>query len=143
MDKRLKRILSILLTTLVAMTAIYFSGQSGEESHALSGRAARWLLDRLYFTNTVETLELIEYLLRRGAHFIIYTVMGWGLMRTFQDWVAFPLVATVMIGALFACTDEIHQIFSIGRSAKLTDVFLDTCGVTAGGLLQVLQNKLR
>ena len=45
-------------------------------------------------------------------------------------------------GALYACTDELHQIRTDGRSGQFTDVLLDSCGVLAGVLLGVLFLRL-
>ena len=35
--------------------------------------------------------------------------------------------------ALYAVTDEIHQLFVPGRSGQITDVILDSCGGLIGG----------
>lgn len=51
------------------------------------------------------------------------------------------LISTI-IGFLYACSDEIHQLFSPGRSGKLIDVSIDTMGVLNGVLLVLLICKL-
>jgi VanZ family protein len=42
---------------------------------------------------------------------------------------------------LYACTDEIHQIFIPGRTARIKDIFIDTAGGSAGLLLGYFINK--
>ena len=38
------------------------------------------------------------------------------------------------IGAMYACTDELHQLITDGRSGQWTDVLLDSGGVLTGVL---------
>ena len=41
-------------------------------------------------------------------------------------------------GTLYAVTDELHQLFSDGRSAQAADVLLDSAGVLSGVLAAML-----
>lgn len=50
---------------------------------------------------------------------------------------------TTILGILYATSDEIHQLFSGGRSAQLSDVCLDTLGVITGLLLYIAMIKLK
>ena len=43
-----------------------------------------------------------------------------------------------LIGFLYAISDEIHQMFSSGRSARVFDVCIDSCGVAFGIFLTFL-----
>lgn len=45
------------------------------------------------------------------------------------------MLISVIIGFLYAVSDEIHQSFIPNRSARIIDVFLDTLGVTNGILI--------
>ena len=40
--------------------------------------------------------------------------------------------------ALYAVTDEIHQLFVPGRSGQITDVILDSCGGLIGAVLSAI-----
>ena len=40
------------------------------------------------------------------------------------------LIATILFCFLYACTDEFHQKFVVGRTSRFTDVLIDTCGAT-------------
>ena len=46
-----------------------------------------------------------------------------------------------MIGAVYAATDEVHQIFT-GRSSKLSDVLIDLAGVMAGAAAAWLLSRV-
>ena len=45
---------------------------------------------------------------------------------------------TIVIGILYAISDEFHQSFSPGRTPKVTDVYIDTLGIILGVLLVIL-----
>ena len=51
------------------------------------------------------------------------------------------MVFSLWTCALYAVSDEIHQLFVSGRSCQLTDVLLDSAGAFVGHLLYQL--KLR
>lgn len=41
-------------------------------------------------------------------------------------------LGSILVVMLYACTDEVHQLFVEGRSGKITDVLIDTCGAILG-----------
>lgn len=52
-----------------------------------------------------------------------------------EPWLLFALAAT----AVYAATDEVHQLFVPGRSGQLQDVLIDTAGGALGlGLLALV-----
>jgi VanZ like protein len=70
-----------------------------------------------------------DLLLRKIAHLAEYAVLGLLLARA----VARPEIA-ILLGALYAVSDEVHQHFVRGRHAAWYDVVVDTIGVTIGVL---------
>ena len=49
--------------------------------------------------------------------------------------IKYRLIMSITLSFLYACTDEIHQIFVPGRSAQFRDVLIDTLGAIFGCLL--------
>ena len=49
---------------------------------------------------------------------------------------------SLIIGIIYASSDEIHQAFVPGRGPMLTDVLIDTSGVTVGILLVIVIFKI-
>lgn len=49
---------------------------------------------------------------------------------------------SLIIGIVYASSDEIHQSFTPGRGPLLTDVIIDTMGILLGILLIMLVLKL-
>ncbi len=52
------------------------------------------------------------------------------------------ILGSLLFGAFYATTDEIHQYFVPGRSARLFDVGIDTLGVLTGILIYLVLRKL-
>ncbi len=71
-----------------------------------------------------------DLVLRKVAHLSEYAVLGALLQRA----LARPRLA-IVIGGLYAVSDEIHQHFVRGRHAAWYDVVIDTVGVTIGVIL--------
>lgn len=45
------------------------------------------------------------------------------------------VIWSVILAALYASTDEFHQLFVPGRSGQFRDVLIDSCGAAAGTLI--------
>jgi VanZ family protein len=68
-----------------------------------------------------------DTILRKGAHLTEYAILGGLLFRALgRVWPA------LLVGALYAVSDEIHQHFVRGRHASPLDVALDTAGIAVG-----------
>ena len=52
------------------------------------------------------------------------------------------ILLSLIFSFLYACTDELHQIFVPGRSAQFRDVLIDTLGASFGTLITYLTIKL-
>jgi len=122
------------IVTLVSAAAIvWFSGQNGSQSSALSRSLAAWVLSLLSMEVTAKNLALSNFILRKMAHFGLYFLLGMGLAGVVGRRKGAPAaLAVVALGGLFAVSDEFHQRFSQGRSPSGWDVALDTCGVAVG-----------
>lgn len=126
----------------VTLSIFLFSSQTAAESSRVSGSLLHEILTRLVsdykLMPQVEQAMMMEQyheLIRKVAHFSIYAL--WGISLTLllflYGFAKKVLVFTVTGGGfLYAACDEIHQMFSNGRSAQVADVFLDFCGVVVG-----------
>ena len=134
-----------LLVLLWAGVIFWFSAQSGDDSSAASGRIVRQVIRLLLpgFETIPEAeqetiLGTVTLIVRKGAHFSEYLILGsllWGLIRTCTDRWKRLLGISWTVGTLYAVSDELHQMFSSGRSPKAADVCIDSAGVMAGILL--------
>ena len=71
--------------------------------------------------------ETWDVALRKLGHFAEFAVLGALLLRALRD-----VPAAVLVGAAYAVTDEVHQLFVSGRHGSPLDWLIDTAGVVAG-----------
>lgn len=146
----IRGILIVLL--ILTFTVIFnFSSQNREESTGTSSKVTEFLtkhiklIQKLEPEQREEILEKIEKVVRKLAHFSIYTVVGilmMSLMSTYNIKTMNKIWISLLVGLIYATSDEIHQYFVPGRSAMVTDVLIDTLGVTFGIILVIIAKKL-
>jgi hypothetical protein len=118
----------------------------------------RALLIRIDFTyagaevnmQRMGTDGLIEFFLRKGAHFFLFALLGFFLYLAFIKMTGrtFLSLAFTMIFVIFyAALDEYRQTFLPSRSGIFADVLLDTAGglfgTAAGWLKREISKKLK
>ncbi len=145
------RIILIILLLCTFFVIFGFSSQDGETSGGLSRNITNKILQ---FSNKYNALEQeekeqiagkTEKIIRKVAHFSIYTVVGlllMGLLSTYKIKENWRMILSILLGMIYAASDEIHQSFIPGRSPKITDVCIDTLGVILGILLILLGIKI-
>lgn len=134
-------ILSVGVTLAVAGLIIWFSSQSVTDSDSLSRGLSRRLLELFSIDVSTQRLSYLNHFLRKLAHFTLYLMLGCGLTGiTSHKLRRMPMAVcvSVLLGAVFAASDEFHQVFSEGRGPSVQDVLLDTCGVAAGSMFYSL-----
>ena len=96
--------------------------------------------------NNLISLSTLIFLVRKTAHFTEYAILGSlffiNLRNTPKDLIERPLVISILFSFLYACTDELHQIFVPGRSAQFRDILIDTLGASFGTTITYLTIKL-
>lgn len=133
----IKRVIFLVLIILTSLVIFGFSTQNGEESTSVSRRIATEIVN-IFNKNGQDKESVIlqsERVIRKLAHFSIYTTLGlWTMafINTFKIKERNMMMATIIFGFLYACSDELHQSFVGGRSASFIDVMIDTIGVAFG-----------
>ena len=68
-----------------------------------------------------------DEVLRKLAHVTEYAILGFLLLRAIgREWPA------LLVGVLYAASDELHQHFVHGRHASPIDVLIDSVGLLVG-----------
>jgi VanZ family protein len=86
-----------------------------------------------------ETFRFAHSIIRKTAHFLEYAVLAMLVCRALTEPGTRPTVAllvrTVVYCAIYACVDELHQVFVPKRTGSPYDSMLDTLGAAVGALL--------
>ena len=108
-----------------------------------SGAVVEWLL-RIFEGILKVDRETLVFVVRKGAHFTEYMILGASLVAAMGEWKQIGkgrlrrFAAACAVGAVYAVTDEIHQYFVPGRSCELRDMMIDCAGVITGAFLITL-----
>ncbi len=152
-----KRVLTGVMTALAVLVAamIFFlsaqpSGASQETSRGVTDLALRLFLPGYGDLPPDEQLALLKQYegpVRKVAHGVEFMALGICLFLALHGLRARPAALWAMLGgALYACTDEAHQMLVDGRGPALGDVGIDSggvlCGVLAGMLLLAVFHRI-
>ena len=142
-----KRVLFLMMLAIAFFAIFNFSSQDGLTSGSLSLRVTNFIVKVFSKVKNMDMelrlhyIEVLHPIVRKLAHFGIYTVVGFSIMGfwcTFNIKNKYKLLWSSLIGIGYSVTDEIHQIFTPGRSARLFDVMIDSIGVLTGIFVMIL-----
>ena len=150
---KLNIIRGILITALIAIfvTIFGFSNQNSETSSGLSRKVTNFVVEIVPTIKNMpeaekeKVVDRIESIVRKIAHYSIYTLVGillMSLMSTYKLKELDRIAVSLIIGVIYASTDEIHQAFVPGRGPLVTDVILDSMGVLTGIFIVMLVLKI-
>ena len=167
-----KRIILGILIIIWMITIFLFSNQDGMESENTSDIITNRLVnetiennieieenvDNTNNENINNSVNVAKYnyefemykgevrlVVRKSAHFIIYLVGGillFNFFRTYNISLRNQIIYAILGIILYASSDEFHQLFVNGRTARVEDVLLDTLGATVGILLNLICLKI-
>ena len=145
MNIYIKRIILCVCIVLNCITIFYFSNQNAQTSGGSSGRVVKWITQIIPGLRDLEEAEkvkvqeeIMQPIVRKLAHFSIYTLLGILTMScalTYKGTNYQRGLITFLFGLLYACSDEFHQLFVMGRSCEMRDVLIDTLGSFVGILI--------
>lgn len=87
--------------------------------------------------------QLADFIVRKCAHFLEYMILAMLYFNVARYYFnkRITIIGTIMFVFLYACLDEIHQLFIPGREGAFRDVFIDTLGGTSALLLRIVLKK--
>ena len=147
MKRTLFRITMLILLGLTFISIFNFSNQDGKASSGLSRKVARKIVDVFPYTKNLsektknKIVEKTQPIIRKGAHLSIYTLVGIFIMSfisTYKIHLKYKFLISILVGLVYASSDEIHQSFILGRTASIIDVGIDTVGVFLGIILVLI-----
>lgn len=136
----MKRILWIA-TVFWMLLIFFFSNQPANVSEKQSGSVLVFLnlIEKNDLNNNDKKIKTLQHIIRKLAHFSIYFILAILLTLTFMSLNLDNYhIKAFIIGVIYAFSDEIHQYFIPGRGCRLSDVFIDSLGITFGVLITFL-----
>ena len=121
-----------------------FSNQTASKSQSTSDKVASDIVDVVETVTKNEIkkdkkeniIENTRFLVRKTAHFTLYFILGIIVYLLFTSYgVKKILFYSILFCFLYACSDEIHQLFIFGRSGELRDVLIDFIGSLLGVMI--------
>ena len=127
-----KKVLSWVLLISWLLIIFLFSNQTGSESASVSNGILKIIED---ITHIPLTSNVASFVIRKLAHFMEYAILGIlcaNLLKNYQKLTIKNLIWIFLCCALYAASDEFHQMFVGGRAPRLLDVAIDSCGSPVG-----------
>ncbi len=110
-----------------------FSMESGTESSGLSSLIS-------------DRIGMSEHFVRKAAHMTEYGILSGTLIAALRKSCGISAVKSaltaVAVSAIYASTDEIHQLFVADRNGSFRDVLIDTSGALIIAVLYLLISKI-
>lgn len=132
------RRLNIILVFVWCVIIFCFSAQTGAKSSHLSEKVSCIVVNTVEKISNVKlnqkevqsTIKKIEFPVRKMAHFSEYAILAILIFMCLKDvsFVRNRYVAALFLVALYASSDEIHQLFVPNRAGQARDVCIDTSG---------------
>lgn len=135
----MKKVILAILVLIWMLTVFYFSSEDATKSAGTSGQLIENIIE--IFTKEInqgekqEIVEKLQPIIRKCAHLSLYIVGGiliFLFINTYKMPLKNKIIYVIIIGGIYAITDEIHQAFVPGRGPGVLDVLIDTVGVTIG-----------
>ena len=141
-----KILISWILVILWMITIFYLSSMNSEVSNTKSKDTINTVV-----TTSIETtnkdisqdkvnsiVNILNKPLRKCMHSIVFFILVILLINAFyntniRNYKAY--VFSIVISFIYACTDEYHQLFVLGRTGQFIDVLIDTIGTLLGCLV--------
>ncbi len=130
----------LIILAIIWMGVIFmFSAQVSDESKSSSNKVTSAVVNTVISIKKENISEekrqkIIEdktFIVRKTAHFTEYFILGLILilyLQTKEKLATKYIILAIIFCVLYATGDEIHQLFVDGRSCKIMDILIDTCG---------------
>ncbi len=141
-----QRYLWIAAAVFWMASIFYFSNQKAVQSSEISGSLTYRMAEEVNHIfklawekkTVLKYAALLEHPVRKAAHMTEYAILAWILLGNCMQYQVLKRKCWLwaFLGtALYAATDEFHQLFIEGRSGEVKDVCIDSLGGFLGLLL--------
>jgi len=141
-----------MLLVIWMIVIFSFSQANGDVSAKTSDLVTTAVVNVTVKTNEISHDEykkkLINstFLIRKSAHFMEYMLLGILILLLLNDYGKLNkrmIISALLFCILYACSDEVHQLFIDGRSSRMLDVAIDSAGSLLGIIIYcIIKNAL-
>ena len=131
----MKKIIKYILLILWMILIFWFSNQSGVDSSYTSSSIVMMFVSFiekiLGMTISESVISIMGFIIRKLAHFTLYFILGLLLILVLKEYnisLTKRVIYATMFCLIYACSDEIHQLFIPNREGNLLDVGIDILG---------------
>ena len=147
----IRKIIKLALVILMATIIFLFSHQTAKNSLSTSDQviintAEAIKGEELTKKESDKLVKKYKVLVRKSAHFFLFFCLAITVFIYLTDGVEVNkryILYTMIACIIYAITDEIHQLFVDGRTARVFDVFVDSCGSLTSTLMMYGFHKLK
>ena len=93
----------------------------------ISSNQSGFIVNTISNIFNINNLDLLTLIIRKLAHFTEYFILGLLLYNYDKN-----ILKAIIICFIYAISDEVHQLFIIGRSFQIKDILIDTLGNICG-----------
>lgn len=146
----MKKSIFAVLIVIWMLFIFLMSSQNAEVSSNTSGSTIKVVLSIVPKFNEqpkevqVNIVESLQFIGRKSAHFIGYMILGILSMLLFLQikYINKKPQFALLLCAIYAISDEIHQLFVPGRAGQVRDVLIDSSGSLVGIAIVLIFIKL-
>lgn len=153
MKKKGKMIILTIIIILWMAFIFSMSAKNSTQSSSISGGFTYKILSMFFAqfrsidkTTQDSIVEGLQFVVRKGAHFTAYAILGglcFAYLRALDKFkLKINFIIALVISALYAASDELHQYFVPGRSCEIRDVMIDSLGALTGITVVIIFSKL-
>lgn len=146
-----KKIISTILLIIWMVVIFLFSNEDATLSQSKSDQVAKTTINTVsnitgknYSNKEKEDFVLkSRFIIRKTAHFTLYFILGVLIYITLKSYNIDKNIVlySILFCFIYAISDELHQIFSNGRTFKVVDIIIDTMASSISSNLSYLIDK--
>ena len=134
--KVIKTILVLLWMAMIFLLSNEEAVKSSKKSDGLIIRSVELFTGKsLSIQEKEKVLKYLVFPVRKCAHLSLYLILGILVISLLREYMVINtklVLLSLLICFLYACSDEIHQLFVPGRSGEVRDVLIDILGACLG-----------
>lgn len=134
--KVIKIILVLLWMVMIFLLSNEEAVKSSKKSDGLIIKSVEFFTGKSLSDQEKEkVLKYLVFPVRKCAHLSLYLILGILVISLLREYMVINtklVLLSLLICFLYACSDEIHQLFVPGRSGEVRDVLIDTLGACLG-----------